>query len=64
MFLLTIFWSLVSFWSVANIYVAYTMSASEMCNEFVTGQSHVGAICANGFYSLAWLFKFLKVLIK
>lgn len=63
-FWLIVFWLLVAFWVTANGYVAHTMSADEMCNEFVTGQCNVGRIFANAFYSLAWLLKFIKILIK
>ena len=64
MFLLIIFWLLVAFWIAANSYVAHTMSAIEMHNEFVKGQCNVGRIFANVFYSLAWILKVVKVLIK
>lgn len=63
-FWLIVFWLLVAFWVTVNGYVAHTMSADEMRNEFVTGQCNVGRIFANAFYSLAWLFKFIKILIK
>lgn len=63
-FLLIVFWLLVAFWVIANGYVAHTMSADEMHNEFITGQCNVGRIFANAFYSLAWLLKVVKILIK
>ena len=53
-----------AFWAFVNGYVAHTMSAAEMRDEFVTGQCTVGLIFANVFYSLAWLLKIVKVLIK
>ena len=64
LFLLIVFWLLVGFWVIANGYVAHTMSAAEMRDEFVTGQCNVGRIFANVFYSLAWLLKVVKVSIK
>ena len=64
LFLLFVFWLLMAFWAIANVYVAHTMSAFEMRDEFITGQSTVGRIFANVFYSPAWLLKVVKVLIK
>lgn len=63
-FLLIVFWLLVAFWVIANGYVAHTMSAADMHDEFVAGQCNVGCIFANVFYSLAWLLKVVKILIK
>ena len=59
-----VFWLLMAFWAFVNGYVGHTMSAAEMRDEFVTGQCTVGLIFANVFYSLAWLLKIVKVLIK
>ena len=59
-----VLWVFIAFWVIANGYVAHTMSATEMRDEFVTGQCNVGRIFANVFYSLAWLLKVVKVLIK
>ena len=64
LFLLIVFWLLMAFWAIVNGYVAHTMSAVEMRDEFVTGQCTVGRIVANVFYSPAWLLKVVKVLIK
>ena len=64
LFLLIVFWLLMAFWAIVNGYVAHTMSAAEMRDEFVTGQCTVGRIFANVFYSPAWLLKVVKILIK
>lgn len=64
LFLLIVFWLFIALWAIINGYVAHTMSADEMRDEFITGQCNVGRIFANAFYSLAWLLKAVKLLIK
>lgn len=64
MFLSIIFWVLVALWSIANLHTAVTMNADEMYREYIKGQCVVGRVCANAFYSLAWVLKGAKALIK
>lgn len=45
------------FWLFCNVAVVRSMSKDEMYEEFVEDQCLVGKICANAFYSLAWLLK-------
>ena len=51
------------FWVVCNIITAKKFSAEEMRKIFICGQCLVGKICANIFYSLAWLLKLIRVAV-
>ena len=64
MFIIVIGWLCALLWVIANTYVTFTMTATQMYNEFIDGQCNVGKIFANAFYSLAWLCKIIKILIK
>lgn len=51
-------------WITANVYVACSMTSGEMHNELIKDQCNIGRIFANAFYSLAWLLKAVKIIIK
>lgn len=55
---------LISFVLWCNLFVANTMTAEEMRQDFITGQCVIGIICANIFYAFAWALKGIKKFVK
>jgi hypothetical protein len=49
-------------WVCANVIVVFNYSLRTMANEFWVEQTWVGKICANAFYSLAWVISGLLTL--
>ena len=62
--MLFLFFILINFVIVCNLYVAHTMTAEEMKINFIIEQGIIGTICANLFYSLAWGLKGIKAFTK
>jgi lysylphosphatidylglycerol synthetase-like protein (DUF2156 family) len=50
-------------WVVANFIVAFNYSLKTMVEDFWKEQTIMGKICANTFYSLAWVFLALATTI-
>ena len=62
--MVVLFWSLIIFIVICNIYVACTKTEDEMLTEFVFEQGKFGSICTNAFYILAWILKAMESFIK
>ena len=49
---------------ILNLYIAHTMTAEQMKNDFITEKGTFGMIITNLFYALAWALKGIKKFVK